>query len=158
MAKITKLEEKTFQGKSQGFKVTFDDGRTGNLNSKESDKGLREGDEVFVTEIPYTSKAGVTSTLYGVHLTNGGKSPSGAPQSQSFTPSGGQKPVLNPPQIHVGAGKSKEEMKSVAAIELIKPLLDAFFAGKIESGEIGIRHKEFVGLLKSEIDDIFAGK
>jgi hypothetical protein len=156
MTKITKLEQKTYQGKPQGFKVFFDDGRNGNLQEKESDKGLREGDEVFVTEIPYTSKAGVTSTLYGVHLTNGGKTPSGT--SQSFNPSGGQKPVLNPPQIHVGAGKSKEEMKSVAAIELIKPFINAYLDGKLESGEIAIKHKEFLALLSSEIDDIFAGK
>lgn len=158
MARITKLEEKTFQGKPTGFKVTFDDGRTGNLNVKESDKGLREGDEVFVTEIPYTSKAGVTSTLYGVHLTNGGKTPSGAPQSQSFTPGGGQKPVLNPPQIHVGAGKSKEEVKAEAATRMIMPFVDAFLDGKIESGEIALKHREFVALLNSEIDDIFAGR
>ena len=153
MTKITKLEQKTYQGKPQGFKVYFDDGRNGNLQEKESDKGLREGDEVFVTEIPYTSKAGVASTLYGVHLTNGGKTP-----AQSFNPTGGQKPILNPPQIHVGAGKSKEEVKAEAATRMIMPFVDAFLDGKIESGEIAIKHKEFVNLLNSEIDDIYSGK
>jgi len=156
MAKITKLEQKTYEGKPQGFKITLDDGRTGNLNEKESDKGLRVGDDVFVTEIPYTSKKGVASTLYGLHLTNGGLTPSGVPQqtqSQSFNPQGGQKP-----QINVGVGKSKEEMKSEAAIRLIIPFVDAFIAGKLESGEIALKQKEFAQLLWSEIDEIYSGK
>jgi hypothetical protein len=149
MSKITNLEQKTFNNKPSGFKVTLDDGRSGNLEEKQSDKGLRNGDEVVVTEIPYTSKAGNKSTLYGLRLV-------GSTQSQSFAPTTAQQP--SKPQIHVGAGKSKEEMKSLAAIELIKPFIGLFLDGKIESGEIAIKHKEFLALLSSEIDDIYSGK
>lgn len=147
MAKITKLEQKTFEGKPQGFKVTFDDGRTGNLNEKESDKGLREGDEVFVTEIPYKSKAGKESILYGVHLTQGGAKPSALSAAPPPRPA-----------IHVGTGKSKEELKVNASIAVLERILSAFYDGKLQSAQISVELKEYDRLIWSEIDEIFSGR
>ena len=149
MAKITLLEQKTYNNKPSGFKVTLDDGRSGNLEEKQSDKGLRVGDEVFVTEIPYTSKAGNKSTLYGLHLTQGGVTPSGTPQP---TPS-----PKSAPTIHVG-GKSKEEIKCECAIRMLEAVLGGFFDGKVESAQVPIRQLEYTKLLWTEVDEAFSGK
>jgi len=147
MVTITKLEAKTFNNKPSGFTVTLSDGRTGNLQEKESDKGLRQGDEVIVTEIPYTSKAGKTSTLYGLKLAT-----SGQQQSQSNIP---QPPR---PQITVGTGKSKEELKADAAIRMAEVVIEAFFNDKVEAANVEPRTREYTKLLLTEIDEIFAGK
>ena len=150
MSKITILEAKTYQGNPSGFKVTLDDGRTGNVQEKGSDKGLRVGDEVLVKEIPYTSKAGVTSTLYGLRLNTGQpiiNTPSQQPQSKP-----------QPPQIHVGAGKSKEELKADAASKMAEIVINAFFQDKLDAGQIEVRAREYTKLLWSEIDEIFSTK
>lgn len=149
MTKITSLEAKTYQGKPQGFKVTLDDGRSGNLEEKQSDKGLRVGDEVFVTEIPYTSKAGNKSTLYGLRLASNTQ-----PQAQGNTHADSPQR----PAIHVGSGKSKEELKSEAAIRMAETVLKGFFAGNLDSGQVEPKQREYTTLLWSEIDDIFSRK
>lgn len=148
MAKITGLEQKTYNNKPSGFKVTFDDGRSGNLNEKESDKGLRVGDEVTVKEIPYTSKQGVASILYGVRL-GAGNTPSSQPSSNTPPPR---------PEIHVGAGKSKQELKVEATIRMAETVIQGFFNDKVESANIAVLTKEYSKMLASEIDEIFATK
>lgn len=150
MAKITALEEKTFNGKHSGWKVTLDDGRGGNLEEKASDKGLRVGDEVIVTEIPYTSKAGNKSTLYGCKLNTA----TNISQSQQS----GTTPSPQRPQIHVGAGKSAQELKADAAIKATEFMINAFIADKIDWPQIQEKQSYLFGLLASEIDDIFANK
>jgi hypothetical protein len=153
MTKISVLEQKTFEGKPSGFKVTLDDGRSGNLQEKESDKGLRLGDEVIVKEIPYTSKAGKTSTLYGLRLNQGApvQQPPQTATSQSATPT-------PRPSIHVGSGKSKEELKAEAAIRIAEECIRAYYGGKLESAQISVDQAEFAKLLWSEIDEIFSSK
>ncbi len=152
MAKITKLEQKTFEGKPSGFKVTFEDGRTGNLQEKESDKGLRVGDTVNVVEIPYTSKAGKQSTLYGVRLMQQGAAQNTPPPSPN-PPTPPQRP-----QINVGTGKSCQELKADAATRIAEKVIDAFFNDKIESAQVEEKQKYFTRLLWSEIDEIFSPK
>ena len=154
MAKITHLEQKTFQGKPSGFKVTLDDGTSGNLQEKESDKGLRVGDDVIVTLIPYTSKAGVTSNLIGLRLANtaGTTVKTSAPTPQA------QRPTTPPYSAPKATGKTKEELKSEAAIRIMEVFLSAFFDAKIESGKIAEDHKEYVQLVWAEIDDAFSSK
>jgi hypothetical protein len=150
MTKISVLEQKTFEGKPSGFKVTLDDGRNGNLQEKESDKNLRVGDEVVVKEIPYTSKAGKTSTLYGLRLSQ---------SAPTTPPTPSQAPSPTPrPSIHVGSGKSKEELKAEAAIRIAEVCIQAYYGGKLESAQIAVDQKEFTALLWSEIDEIFSGK
>lgn len=148
MAKIINLEEKTFNGKHSGWKVTLDDGRGGNLEEKASDKGLRVGDEVIVTEIPYTSKAGNKSTLYGCKL--GGSTTT---QTQPSAPK-----LPERPQIHVGAGKSAQELKADAAIKSAEFMINLFIADKCDWQQIQEKQTYLFGLLASEIDDIFANK
>lgn len=149
MITVTKLEQKTYQGKPQGFKVTLSDGRNGNLNEKESDKGLREGDTVIVTEIPYTSKAGVASILYGIKLGQGL-----ATQQASSTPT----PQPQRPFIHVGAGKTKEELKADAAISMASACLQAVKEDKLDFGQVAEKQKFMTKLLWEEIDEIFSSK
>lgn len=103
MTKITGLEQKTFQGKPSGWKITFDDGRSGNLQEKESTKGLRVGDSVDVKEIPYTSKAGVTSTLYAATLIGQTSAPTSAPTNPSTPPAS--------PSIGMYGSKNPQERK-----------------------------------------------
>jgi hypothetical protein len=146
MAKITVLEQKTFQGKPSGFKVTLDNGTTGNLTEKESDEGLKVGDEVTCTLIPYTSKKGVQSNLLGL---------------RKMQPSAAQTPPPPPPlrpAINVGVGKSKEELKVEATISVAEVLIKGFCEGKLESAQVSINVKEFGRLLWSEIEEIYGGK
>jgi hypothetical protein len=149
MSKITALVQKTYQNKPSGFTVTFDDNRSGNLQEKESDKGLRVGDEVVVTEIPYTSQAGKKSTLYGARLVQPGVGV--APLS---TP---PNPVPPKPQIHVGTPKSIQELKTEAAISCTRFMVDCFIADKAEWAEIAERQKVLFALVSGEIDDCFKG-
>jgi hypothetical protein len=147
MSKITALEQKTFQGKPSGYKITFDDGRSGNMEEKQSDKGLRIGDDVVVTEIPYTSKAGKQSILYGAKLMQ---------QSAAQTPSTpANVPIPPKPQIHVGTPKSIQELKTEAAISCTRFLVDCFIADKAEWGEIAEKQKILYALVSGEIDDCF---
>lgn len=141
MTKITKLVQKTFDNKPSGFTVTFDDNRSGNLQEKESDKGLREGDTVIVTEIPYTSKAGKTSTLYGVRLSQAGQSVPPQPQNT---------PQPNKPQL---PATSLSGAKANATIKAMEFMVDCFIADKITWDQIQAKHKELTGYLNDAIDE-----
>lgn len=150
MSKITVLEAKTYNNKPSGFKVTLDDGRSGNLQEKESDKGLRVGDEVIVTEIPYTSKATppVKSILYGLKLGTGTLV---SQPSQGLTT-----PPPPRPAIHVGAGKTKEELKADASIAMASACLQAVKEDKLDFGQVAEKQTFMSKLLWGEIDEIFA--
>jgi hypothetical protein len=145
--KITVLEQKTFNNKPSGFKVTFDDGRNGNMNEKESDKGLRVGDNVIVTEIPYTSKAGVTSTLYGVRLVQGATVPPPPPVSQ---------PPKSATFISDNAlpTESTSKMKYETRVPLMRLVIEAMIAGKIEQKEVKEWYTELVSMMDGSIDEI----
>jgi hypothetical protein len=147
MAQITKLEQKTFQGKPTGFIITLDDERTGNLQEKQSDTGLKVGDSVIVTEIPYTSKAGKTSTLYGlkrVQITPASPTPPEQP-SKPHNPTG-----LYQQQTAVSTAKAN------ATIKAMEFLVDMFIADKVTWDQIQPKHKELTGYLNDAIDDCIA--
>ena len=151
---ITKMEAKTFQGKPQGFKITLADGTEGNLAEKESDKGLREGDNVDCTVKDYVSKAGNHSNLLTLKLV---KNPSNnTPQSSGA----GASPAAPPqrPSIHVGAGKSIDELKSDACMKSVSCMIDMFIADKVDWAGFEEKQRYLSNLLCSEIDDIFASK
>jgi hypothetical protein len=143
-AKITVLEQKTFEGKPSGFKVTLDNGTQGNLQEKESDKGLRVGDEVAVTLIPYTSKKGVTSNLLGLRLVTGGQA---APQ-QSLPTAPRQAQTLSPRQ------ELTTSMKFDARLKCIQIAHDAFLAGKLDDKEAQTHCREWVVMSDALIDDL----
>jgi hypothetical protein len=142
MTKITKLEEKTFEGKHSGYSVSFDDNRSGNLQEKQSDKGLRVGDIVIVTEIPYTSKAGKVSTLYGVRLSQ-------ATQSAPQPPTQQQQPQSKPGVLSTPANN----VKANATIKAMEFCVNAFIADKITWDKIKEYHKEITGYLNDAIDE-----
>jgi hypothetical protein len=148
MAKITKLEQQFKDNKPNGFKINLDNGVFGYLVEKDSDRGIKEGDEVFYTEETPTGKNYKKIT---VHLTQGGLTPSGTSQSPAPQPQPGK------PIIHVG-GKSKEEIKCECAIRILEAILDGFFDAKIESTQVSIKAIEYTKLLWSEVDEAFAGK
>ena len=151
MTKITGLEQKTFEGKPSGFKITLDDNRTGNLQEKESDKGLREGDEVFVTEIPYTSKAGKTSTLYGLRLNKNPTQSQSSPQhTPSLTPS--NKPSVAPTENTI------EVQKSHASVSAMEFIVNAIVEGKVDWPQLNERYGEVKQILWNDIDEIYKGK
>jgi hypothetical protein len=145
MAKITVLEAKTFQGKPSGFKVTLSDGTTGNMQEKESDKGLRVGDEVNVTLIPYTSKAGVQSNLIGLRLAQG--------TAPLITPS--QPSKITPPNTSaISASKSFTEMKFEGRVVCIKLAVECILQGKMERKEAIESFAEWVSVLDASIDEL----
>jgi hypothetical protein len=148
MTKITKLVQKTFDNKPSGFTVTFDDNRSGNLQEKESDKGLREGDSVIVTEIPYTSKAGKTSTLYGVRLNKGQQN---APPQQNTPLQSGK--VSSPAPTN----SSIEVQKSHAAVSAMEFIVNAVVEGKLDWPQLAEKQREATQILWNEIDEIYNG-
>ena len=156
MAKLIKLEQKTFEGKPSGFKITLDDNRTGNLQEKESDKGLREGDDVIGTEIPYTSKAGKTSTLYGLRR-NIGESPYRPPTSVPLTQNNpGNKPSV--PNASILVGKTIEEQKVTAAISAMEFVIGAITNGETDWPKMPELQRHATQLLWDEIDEVYKGK
>jgi len=149
MTKITALVQKTFQGKPSGFTVTFDDGRSGNMEEKQSDKGLRVGDEVIVTEIPYTSKAGKQSTLYGVRL---GRQGSQTPPLYKAPQNTLQQPPLNPGDRLTAL--SNASLKASYRVELAKVVMTGVTAGKIEHKEVKEWFTEFCSMVDDSIDEL----
>jgi hypothetical protein len=151
MAKITGLEQKTFNNKPSGYKVTLDDGRTGNLEEKQSDKGLRVGDEVIVTEIPYTSKAGNKSTLYGLRL-SGAIATTGAPTPQQSAP-----PVNPPPrpaQQQTAPTTTLTTMKFQSRMKCMELAHNAYLAGKLDDKEAKEHFVSWVAIADGLINEL----
>lgn len=158
MAKIIKLEQKTYQGKPQGFKVTLDDGTSGNLQEKESDKGLREGDDVIVTLIPYTSKAGVTSNLIGLRLARPINS-TAPPAPQSPQPQQQQsKPFTVPPTTGVRDAKSITEMRFEGRVVCLKLAVECVLQGKADFPDVKTYFNEWVAVMDTAIDELKPGR
>lgn len=152
MAKIIKLEQKTYQGKPSGFKVTLDDGTNGNLQEKESDKGLREGDEVVVTLIPYTSKAGVQSNLLGLRMVK----PVGTtnPALTATQPQSQAKPFQVPSTAGVRDAKSITEMRFEGRLVCFKLAIECVLQGKVEFPDVKTYFNEWVALMDTTIDEL----
>jgi hypothetical protein len=149
MLTITKLEGKTYQGKPSGFVVTLSDGTTGNLEEKQSDKGLRVGDPVAYTPIPYTSKAGKTSTLIGLRLVQGGQvgSQAGGQVSPNIT--------VGKPQLLSAApvGNLKSQTRAKVPFTAMEKIIDLVIAGKITWQQIKESHLELCNILYDEIEN-----
>jgi hypothetical protein len=154
MTKITSLEQKTFQGKPSGFKVTLSDGRIGNLQEKESDKGLRVGDEVIVKEIPYTSKAGVASILLGLRLHTVGQTVTAPATATQFIHPQGITPLHMNNGANVNAGV-KEEMKFKFRTILLPIALGFYKDGKFNNQEALENCAGWVSFADGLVDEIF---
>jgi hypothetical protein len=141
MVTITKIEQQMKDGKPNGYKVNLSEGTFGYLVEKDSDKDLKDGEEVTFTAETPTGKSYKKLTIKRANS-----------QSSSNTP-----PPLRP-QIHVGTGKSKEELKADAAIRMAEVVIEAFFNDKVEAANVEPRTREYTKLLLTEIDEIFADK
>lgn len=149
MAKITKIErkDKEYNGKkSTSYIGTLDDGTTGFFNPK-FDTEFREGDDVSYTKAEKTGKNGAYFVLTLSKLGTSASAQSGTSPSQPQRP-----------EIHVGTGKSKQELKVEATIRMAETVIRGFFNDKVESANIATLTKEYSRMLASEIDEIFSSK
>lgn len=147
MTKITKYEPKTYQGKINGYKVELSDGVSGNLSEKDSDKGLKAGDEVTYTITDYVSKRGNHSNLLTIKKAIGGTS--------TPPPSGSGVSLPNKTPLSVS---TKIDHKVEAAIKAMEFCMDTFAREKFEWDVVISKQKEVVSTLWSEIDAIYAEK
>ena len=142
---IKTLVGKEWDGKMK-YTVTLADGTVGYLQD-ESDNDLKEGESVTAEIDEYTAKkTGRKSNLITLKRRL---------VSASQPPEQPQRPA-----IHVGAGKSKEEMKAAASTQILLRLLDYVYDPKfaMESAKVAPELKEWNGLLWSEIDEAYASK
>jgi hypothetical protein len=144
--KITSITEKTFQGKVTGHSIVLDDGTIGNLSDKESDTGLKAGDEVTAVVKDYVSKAGKHSNLITLK-----RAVFGAP----VAPPQGIPPLPPKPQIHVGTGKSAEDWKVETSIRLWEKLMDGFYDEKLDDAKVLLKWNEWKKFFDADINDIF---
>jgi ribosome biogenesis SPOUT family RNA methylase Rps3 len=146
MTTITLFEQQMKDGKPSGYKVEFSDGIKGYLVEKDSDKGLKVGDAVSYTSVTPEGKTYKKLTVR--LLAQVGNAPV---QSESA-------PVMQRPQINVGTGKSKNELKAEAAVRMAEVVVTGFFADKLDASQVEPKQKEYTKLLWSEIDEIFDAK
>lgn len=146
MTTITKLEQQFKEGKPNGYKITLSDGTFGYLNEKESDKSLKDGDEVTFTAVTPEGKNYKKISVFKAHQPPSQQASSPAPQP------------LNRPAIHVGAGKSKEELKADATTLIFLELLKYLKDGKLASDKIASELIEWDRLVWAEIDEAFSNK
>jgi len=141
MAKITKLEAKTYQGKVTGHLVGLDDGTEGYLNDKGSDT-VALGDNVSCTLEVKQNKQGKNYNL--LTLKKGTSAPKDEP---------GVRNDFNPARP-----KAIEDHKVNAAIEATGFIHELIGVGKIEPSQMEEYQRRAVTLLWKEIDEVFSKK
>lgn len=139
-SKITKLEQQMKDGKPSGFKINLADGTFGYLDEKNSERGLREGDDVFYEAI---TPEGKSYKKISVNRTNGGKTPS---QSSNNPPPPSAPNSSFQPQ-------SVSKVKSEATIKAMEFMVSMFIADKVKWDEIKPKHKELTSYLNDAIDE-----
>jgi len=144
-SKITKLEQQMRDGKPSGFKITLADGTNGYLDEKNSEKGLRDGDDVFYEAV---TPEGKNYKKISCNRTNGGQAPTPQP---SFKPAGGQSPSLSPSSSF--QPQSVFTAKANATVKAMEFVIDMFIADKMKWDEIKPKHKELTGYLNDAIDE-----
>lgn len=148
--KITKLEPQVKDGKANGFKVELSDGAWGYLVVKDSDQNLQIGEEVTYTAVTPEGRSYKRITVKRA----GGQVGSQVSGQVAPSPNTPQKPV-----IHVGAGKSLEELKCEALLELTKLVYEKqVISDKMDLGEMALKVKDVAKFVYSEYDDIFSKK
>ena len=140
--KITKLEEKTYQGKVTGHSVTLDDGTNGYLDDKGSDTVV-VGDEVSCTlEVKQNKKGGNYNLLTLKRVT--GTTPAPAPQSVPVAQVGMPRPVSQAGIV---------QLKAQAASDAMGFVKDFFVADKITYDKFKDYFVELKGYLFDAIDE-----
>jgi len=137
MTKITNIEDKTYQGKVTGHIITLADGTTGYLADKVSDSVVVGDDVSCLLEVKKNKQGGEYNLLTLKKIQQG--APDQPPR----------------PAIHVGAGKSKQELKCDASIQVFIRLMDEVKAGKMGTSVIASELREFSQYIWAEIDEAF---
>jgi hypothetical protein len=144
MTKITRLEKKPdFQGKSQGFKVTLDNGIEGNLQEKESDGDLKIGDDVVATVVDYVSKAGKHSNLITLKRF-----------VPSFTPPEKLLPKTSNTSLSIIPSIEIFKVKAEALIRLAEVIVEVLMEGRTTDVNAVQKFNEWKVIMENAIDDI----
>jgi len=141
-SKITKLEQQMRDGKPSGFKITLADGTNGYLDEKNSEKGLRDGDDVFYEAV---TPEGKNYKKISCNRTNGGQTPPQQPASQGNAPKQTPSSSFQPQSVFTA--------KANATVKAMEFVIDMFIADKMKWDEIKPKHKELTGYLNDAIDE-----
>ena len=139
MTQISKLEQQLKDNKPNGFKVNLSDGTWGYLVEKDSDIGLREGDEITFTAETPTGKSYKKLTIKK-------SGQSSAPPPPPNLTAQSNKPSVTPSSVAA--------LKADATIQAMRYIVDCFIADKMTFEQIQAKHKELSGYLYDSIDDI----
>jgi hypothetical protein len=147
--KIKTIEAKFWQSKPNGFKVVLEDGTEGNLSEKDSDKDLKNGDEVEVTISDYISKTGKHSNLFAIK-----RSVSETPQKEFKTETKSPIETVIPLSTRLERPNTKSfiEMKHELRRDLIETLGRIAAAGRIEPKEMVDYYNEYYPAIDLSID------
>jgi hypothetical protein len=146
MTKISAITEKTFQGKVTGYAITLDNGVVGNLSDKDSDKGLKAGDEVTAIIKDYISKAGKHSNLITLKKVTGDAP---APPTQPPVPT----PAPAKPQNAQISSPTVQAQKASATVKAMEFVVNCFIQDKISWDKIKDYHKEITIYLWDAIEE-----
>ena len=143
--KITKIEDKTFQGKVTGHTVTLADGTTGYLADKTSDN-VRVGDDVTCTVEVKKNKKGEDYNLLTLKFiqSSGTPTPTPAPQGK----------IVPPNTSAISTVKSFAEMKFEGRLVCIKLAVECILQGRMERKEATEAFSEWVSVLDASIDEL----
>jgi hypothetical protein len=142
--RIKTIEPKTYQGKANGYKVALETGVEGNLAEKESDKGLRAGDEVEATIVDYVSAKGNHSNLITLKL---------IPNNvQNPVQTGTNPPPPPPPKVQVPT-TALQTLKAQSVVKGMEFIISMFIADKITWDQIQPKFKELSGYLIDGIEE-----
>jgi hypothetical protein len=143
-SKVVRVEPKTYQDKVTGHIITLENGTSGYLDDKGSDKDIKEGEIVEYEGVQKQNKKGGTYTLLTLkrlvttaNNTTGTVTAPPAPQPVSFVP-----PVQH---------GNLDALKVETLVPIARIIMDGIIAGKIESNTKDFR--EWYNVLT---DDIFS--
>ena len=141
-SKVVKIEARTFQGKVTGHTVTLENGTSGYLDDKGSDKDIREGEIVEYTSETKQNKKGGTYTLLTLkRLVTAGTvtTPPPAPG------------VPIPAPVPASLSTDLDRLKYDCLVPVARIIMDGVISGKIENNP-----KEFKEWFNALTDDIYA--
>ena len=154
--KIKSIESKSFTNNSTGktsvsHTVVLEDGVSGYLDDKSSDKDLKQGETVnYLIEVKQNKKGGNYNllTIKRDGVTTAPSAP--APQAQTPPPTGSQ------PKY--SSQRSIQDWKAQSAIDAMGFMVDAVATGKIDWPQLREKQREACTILWDEIDEIFNSK
>lgn len=138
-SKVTKVEEKTYQGKVTGHSIELSDGVKGYLDDKGSDKDIKEGETVDYLVSVKQNKKGENYNLLTLKRAGTAQTPA--------LPKGDTPHATVPPELQGGLNALKIEM----LVPIARIVMDGVISGKIESSL-----KEYREWYNGIVDDVFA--